>query len=358
MATDNKTVAEAKYKVLVVDDEAAQRLLVTEILESQEFDVIEAVNGRDAIACIKEHEFDIVVLDKCMPDISGDEVCCLVRNELEMPFLPLIMVTGTADDEELQKSLQSGASDFVRKPYSSIELLARVRAAANNKRVTDQLDNMESILFALARMVEAKDEVTGDHCSRLEHMSVVFGKELGLDFNELVALRRGGVLHDIGKLGIPDSILLKKGPLTSEEWDVMRQHSALGCYLCNGLKSMKYTVPIIRHHHERWDGGGYPDRLKGEEIPFLARAFQILDIYDALSNERPYKKAFSQDEIIAIFEEDVEKGWRDPALVSVFLNLLRTRPEDLLLPQEKQREQETEIYGNLAGISSFARNRG
>jgi putative two-component system response regulator len=250
-------------------------------------------------------------------------------------MLPVLMVTGNSDIGNLTVSLTSGASDFVRKPYDPAELLARVNAAAEKKRLTDQLDSAESLLFALARMVEAKDGTTGDHCSRLAHTGVVLGKAMGLSTEELAALRRGGILHDIGKLGIPDSILLKPGKLTDEEWDIMRQHVHIGAQIVGELKSMRLTEPIVRHHHERWDGSGYPYGLKGEEIPLLARVFQVVDIYDALSNARPYKRAFTQEEVIGIMEGEVCNGWRDPDIVATFLNILRNDPASLELPGAK-----------------------
>jgi putative two-component system response regulator len=266
------------------------------------------------------------------------------------------MITGSADQNDLVKSMRVGATDFMHKPYSPLELVARVSAAASHKRLLDQLDSAESLLFALARMVEAKDENTGDHCSRLAHGSVVFGTALGLNEEQLLALRRGGVLHDIGKLGIPDSILLKNGPLTDEEWVLMRQHTVIGARLCSGLNSMKLTVPIIRHHHERWDGSGYPDGLKGEEIPYLARIFQIVDVYDALASVRPYKPAWPHEKIIAAMEEETRKGWRDPELMAVFLDILHKRPEDLLLP-ENSVDLGAQIFADIMATGTLSWNK-
>ena len=323
------------FEVLIVDDDIAHRTLEKEILSGQQYRVSEADNGENALSLIRQHDYDVVLLDKRMPGIDGDQVCARIRQELGLQLLPVIMVTGTNSNEDLVRSMDAGASDFIRKPYNPMELLARVNAAASHKRMTDQLDSAESMLFALARMVEAKDEYTGDHCTRLSHASVVFGKTLGLTEAQLIALRRGGVLHDIGKLGIPDSILLKQGKLTDEEWVIMREHTTIGARLCEGLKSMSLTVPIIKYHHERWDGTGYPDGLKGKDIPLLARVFQIVDIYDALVSERPYKKPFSHEKVISIFEEEKEKGWRDPDLVEIFLKILRERPEYLVVPSLK-----------------------
>jgi len=185
------------------------------------------------------------------------------------------------------------------------------------------------MLFSIAKLTEAKDPSTGDHCARLAYTSQVFGAELGLSRLDIDALRKGGILHDIGKLGIPDKILLKEGPLDDAEWKIMREHSNIGAAICSSLHSMQRTIPIIKHHHERWDGTGYPEGLKGENIPLLARVFQIVDIYDALANERPYKKAFAKDEIIKILSSELDKGWRDPELTLKFIKILKTKPECL-----------------------------
>lgn len=321
------------YHVLIVDDDPLHRALEREILGSSKYAVCEASSGMEALNTLRTRHFDVVLLDKRMPGMDGDEVCRTIRGELGLGMLPILMVTGNGDTDNLSLSFSAGASDFVRKPYEPNELLARVDAAVSHKRLTDQLDSAESLLFALARMVEAKDGNTGDHCSRLSHNGVVLGKVLGLGADELMALRRGGVLHDIGKLGIPDSILLKPGQLTEAEWVIMRQHVDIGARLVGGLKSMRLTAPIIRHHHERWDGSGYPDGLSGKEIPLLARVFQIVDIYDALAHARPYKRAMERKQVIEILEAEAARGWRDPDLTAIFLDIVRNRPEDLDAPQ-------------------------
>lgn len=324
-------------RILLVDDEAVQRRLEREILESSDLvcEVEEARNGDEALERLRSSHFDLVLLDKRMPTMDGDEVCRRVRRDLRQVLLPLIMVTGTNSQEDLAASLQAGATDFIAKPYTPLELMSRIRAAVRSKRLTDQLDSAESLLFTLARMVEAKDKTTGDHCSRLSHMSVVFGEALGLGYSQLEAMRRGGVLHDIGKLGIPDSILLKPAGLSDDEWLIMRQHTNIGAHLCASLASMREVVPIIRHHHERWDGSGYPDALRGESIPLLARIFQIVDIYDALASPRPYKRAFTQQEIVGLMREETARGWRDPQLMEAFIAIVEQRPDDLRLSRRR-----------------------
>jgi len=181
------------------------------------------------------------------------------------------------------------------------------------------LEETEAILFALARAVEQRDQQTWDHCERLALMSVALGTAMGLDRNSLVTLYRGGYLHDIGKVGIPDSILFKKGKLTAAEWVVMRSHSTRGEEICRHMMSLEPVLPIIRHHHEHWDGTGYPDGLRGEQIPLLARLVQIADIYDALTSARPYKAAFGAEQALSIIQGEAEQGWRDPHVTDLFV---------------------------------------
>lgn len=325
-ANSLRYVATAPFRVLIVDDEPAQRALEREILEPPRYQTVEACNGHEALELIMQHDFDAVVLDKRMPGMDGEEVIRRIREDLGEAMLPIIMVTGSSTSEILPAGLKAGATDFIRKPYNADEFAARVDAAINRKRLTDQLDSAESVLFALARMVEAKDGDTGDHCTRLAHLAVRFGQELGLDSEQLLALRRGGVLHDIGKLGIPDRILLKPGALDDAEWQIMRTHTVIGERLCGALKSFRLTVQIIRSHHERWDGSGYPDGLSGTDVPLLARVFQICDIFDALSHARPYKPSLSRAEVVRIMREETERGWRDPELMRIFLDMLERDP--------------------------------
>ncbi len=324
--------AAAPFRVLIVDDEPAQRALEREILAPPRYLTIEAGNGMEALALISQHDFDAVVLDKRMPGMDGEEVIRRIREELGEAMLPIIMVTGSSTSEMLPAGLKAGATDFIRKPYNADEFTARVDAAINRKRLTDQLDSAEAVLFALARMVEAKDGDTGDHCTRLAHLALRFGDELGLDAEQRLALRRGGVLHDIGKLGIPDRILLKPGALDDAEWAVMRSHTVIGERLCGALKSFRLTVQIIRSHHERWDGSGYPDALAGNDIPLLARIFQICDIFDALSYPRPYKPALPRQKVVGILRDEAARGWRDPELMRIFLDMIERDPSSCEVP--------------------------
>ncbi len=208
--------------------------------------------------------------------------------------------------------------------------LARLAVAASLHDDYSQEDQ-EGILFALAEAVEQRDHHIAGHCQRLAFVAVTVGIAMGMDRPCLLALYRGGFLHDVGKVGIPDSILFKPGGLTAEEWVIMRSHSTRGEEICRHLKSMGDVLPIIRHHHERWDGSGYPDGLRGEQIPVLARVLQVADIYDALTSPRPYKPALGASEALATICHEADRGWRDPQIVELFLrvhkNVISKMPE-------------------------------
>lgn len=349
------TTSSTAARILVVDDMATNRILLKQILVAPEYVVIEAENGMQALEVLRRESIDLVLMDFMMPVLNGVEASARIRGELGLALLPIIMLTTLDSAEHLELALSKGADDYVSKPFNAIELKARVRSAVDRKRLLDHLDDMESVLFSLARMVEARDANTGNHCDRLAHTGVVFGKELGLSYEELEALRRGGVLHDIGKLGIPDAILLKKGKLTDEEWIAMRQHTTIGAALCSPLKTMRRTADIVGGHHEKWNGSGYPKGLAGEAIPLLARVFQIVDIYDALSSERPYKPAFAPEKVIAIMQTETASGFWDPDLMQRFLKLLAERPQDLKLPPRAEEDRSAQIFGDIlkSGVMSW-----
>jgi putative two-component system response regulator len=205
------------------------------------------------------------------------------------------------------------------------ELLADTRAMTSGLQAEHpgefEIDETVGILFALAQAVEQRDHQTAGHCERLAFVSVALGMALGLERAELLALYRGGFLHDVGKVGIPDSIMFKPGPLTADEWVTMRSHSARGEEICRHLSSLRPVLPIIRHHHEKWDGSGYPDGLRGAQIPLLARIVQVADIYDALISARSYKPALTPHDALRIMQEETDRGWRDPEIIALFFAL-------------------------------------
>jgi putative two-component system response regulator len=313
--------------ILLVDDDAAYRKLMVGLLRAQGFEVVTAGNGEEALAEFARHEPDLVLLDVDMPLLNGFEVCRKLKQKPESRLTPVVLVTGLAATEDRIRGLDAGADDFLSKPVDRNELLARVRSLLHLKSYTDELERAESVVFALARSIEGKDPYTEGHCERLAEYSSRLGKRIGLPSELITALRWGGIVHDIGKVAVPEAILLKPGPLTPEEWVIMRDHPVVGERICAPLRSFRYVLPIIRHHHERFNGSGYPDGLEGEKIPLTARVLQLADVYDALTTERPYKRALTQDEAMTAMEQEVQRGWWDPALFVEFRQMMAERRE-------------------------------
>jgi putative two-component system response regulator len=315
--------------ILVADDQASNRELLTELLAKQGFKTITAADGPEALDQLHRVPTDLVLLDVMMPQLNGFEVCAKIKANLETYLIPVILVTGLSDKESRIEGIRVGADDFLTRPVDRTELLARVRSLLKLKLRTDELERAELVLFSLARSIESKDPYTHGHCERLSEFSSDLGTELGLPEDHITALRRAGVVHDVGKVAVPDAILLKPGGLTEEEWKIMREHPVVGERICAPLKSFRLVTPVIRHHHEKFDGSGYPDGLRGEAIPICARVLQVVDVYDALTTERPYKKAFSSNEALQTMKQEVAKGWWDPNIFEEFARLIRSRAERL-----------------------------
>ncbi len=232
---------------------------------------------------------------------------------------------GIRDDRV--RGIEAGADDFLSKPLYPEELFARVRALLKLKEFTDELENAEAVLVALALGIEARDPYTGNHCERLSSYASELGHFLGLDGDSIIALKRGGYLHDLGKVSIPDDILKKGARLTEEEWKIMKQHPEIGEAICRPLRSFRNVLGIIRHHHEHWNGTGYPDGLSGTDIPLTARVLQVVDVYDALRTARPYKPALTHEEAEQTMLLEARQGLWDPELVSGFFAMLRKREQ-------------------------------
>src|SRR2546425_7640764 len=316
--------------ILVADDNATNRELLEELLASQGFTVVTASDGAAALQKLSNTQIDLVLLDVMMPHLNGFEVCERIKINPETYLIPVIMVTALSDKQDRIEGIKSGADDFLTRPVDRTELLARVRSLLKLKLRTDELERAESVLFTLARSIEGKDPYTHGHCERLAEYSARLGEQLNLPEEQLVALRRAGVVHDVGKIAIPDAILLKPASLTPEEWTIIREHSVIGERICAPLKSFRFVLPIIRHHHEKLDGSGYPDGLRGEAIPVTARVLQIVDVYDALTTDRPYKRAFSITDALQTMKQEVNKGWWDPHIFDQFEQLVRSGAADFL----------------------------
>jgi putative two-component system response regulator len=304
--------------ILVADDNEANRELLSELLTAEGYKVVTAADGKQALERVASDSVDLALLDVVMPRPTGFEVCQAMKSKPETRLIPVILLTSLNSDADRIHGIMCGADDFLNKPVNKHELLARAHSLLRLKHFTDELDNAEHVLFSLALSIEAKDPYTEGHCDRLSKYSVALGEKLGLSEELRVALRRGGLVHDIGKLAVPESILLKPGALTPEERKIMEKHTIDGERICTPLRSFRHVLPIIRHHHEKWDGSGYPDGLKGEQIPLTARILQVTDIYDALTTDRPYRKALPSEKAFGIMREEVKRGWWDAAILGEF----------------------------------------
>jgi putative two-component system response regulator len=316
--------------ILVVDDQAANRELLDELLTTQGFKVITVPDGASALLELSRTQLDLVLTDVMMPKLSGFEICEKIKSNPETCLIPVVLITALSEKEDRIEGIKAGADDFLTRPVDRTELLARVRSLLRLKQRTDELERAEAVLFTLARSIEGKDPYTHGHCERLSEGSSRLGAHLGLAEDEITALRRAGVVHDIGKVAVPDAILLKPGKLSEEEWKLMREHSVVGERICAPLKSFRLVLPIIRHHHEKLDGSGYPDGLRGDAIPMTARILQIVDVYDALTTERPYKRAFSIADALQTMREEVDKGWWDRRILDEFEQLIKSGTANLL----------------------------
>jgi putative two-component system response regulator len=312
----------SRTRILAVDDSFLEREMLKDELVKEGYQVSVARDGEEALVKIAEEAPDLILLDVIMPKLDGYEVCRRLKADGRTILIPVVLITSLNATEERIRGIEAGADDFLSKPFNRQELLTRVRSLLKLKRHTDELENAETVLFSLALSVEAKDPYTTGHCDRLARYSVALGRRLGVSEEYLKALHRGGILHDVGKIGIPDSILLKPGQLTAEERTVMQSHPVIGERICSPLKSLRLVLPIIRHHHERWDGSGYPDGLAGEAIPFTARILQVVDLFDAFITQRPYKVAFPLEQSLALMRDEARKGWCDARLVNLFIDVV------------------------------------
>ena len=312
--------------ILVVDDEAGNRGLLTRFLGRRDYEVHCVPDGESALALIEQSSRlpDLVLLDVMLPGIDGFSVCRTLKSNPLTRLIPVVLLTGLEAQQHKIEGINAGADDFLTKPVQIEELAARAASLVRLKRYTDDLDSAESVILSLALTVEARDPYTDGHCQRLAAYSSALGKALGLDRDEIAALHRGGYLHDVGKVGVADAVLLKTSPLTADEYRQMQAHTTIGERLCGELRSLRAVRSIVRHHHERLDGSGYPDGLRGDDVPLTAQIVGVVDAYDAMTTTRPYRSALSETRAGDELRRDAGNGRLNPEIVRKFVELDRT----------------------------------
>jgi putative two-component system response regulator len=327
--------------ILVVDDEPANRQLMMRLLSHRGYLVESVGDGEAALDFVASKRPDLILLDVQLPGIDGIEVCRRVKQLAATRLIPIVLVTGLHDRPHKMNGIKAGADDFLTKPFDAEELTARVGSLLRLKHYTDELESAESVILSLALTVEARDPYTEGHCQRLAAYATALGGRLNLDEDQLAALQRGAYLHDVGKIGVPDAILQKPSRLNAVEYESMKRHTTIGEKLCGELRSLTAVRPIVRHHHERQDGSGYPDGLRGADIPLLAQIVGIVDVYDAIVTTRPYREALPVGHAYQELTDDAARGLHRPDLVDAFLDLGRSGrlAEETLAcyPSEKRR---------------------
>jgi putative two-component system response regulator len=320
----NSTRGRTQGRILVADDVEANRELMVALLARDGYTVVTAADGNEALEAVEREPPDLVLSDVMMPEMNGFELCGRLKQQRATRLIPVVLVTALNERQDRIEGINAGADDFLTKPVDAHELRARVRSLIRLKRFTDDLDSAESVILSLALTVEARDAYTAGHCERMASYAAAFGECLGLGDEDIAALGRGGYLHDVGKIAVPDAVLSKPGTLTPEEFTVIQRHTTAGEALCGDLRILRPVRPIIRHHHERFDGGGYPDRLVGDDIPLLAQIMSIVDIFDALTTTRVYREAISEEAACAELRAEADRGWRRRDLVDAFVALCRS----------------------------------
>jgi putative two-component system response regulator len=322
--------------VLIVDDDPAGRQTLESILDEQGYRLEMAENGLQAIEKARQFLPDVILLDVMMPDMDGFEVCRRIRSEPTLAEIPIIMLTALDDRKSLLDGLEAGADDYITKPYDRYELRARLigitRLNRYRKLLDDRVNLEEAHLQLLAaydatiegwsRAMDLRDKETEGHTQRVTKLSEKLARLAGVSEDELLFIRRGALLHDIGKLGVPDSILLKADALTDEEWAIMQKHSQYAYEMIYPIEYLRPALDIPYCHHEKWDGSGYPRGLKGEDIPLAARIFAIADVWDALTSDRPYRLAWDKERTLKHINEQSGKHF-DPRIVELFNELMK-----------------------------------
>ncbi|MCK5673262.1 MAG: response regulator [Spirochaetales bacterium] len=310
--------------ILIVDDDEKNRKLLKAMIEPLKYNIFLAESGESALVMIKRQEFDIVLLDAMMPGVNGFEVCKILKSSEETWQIPIIMVTALDDIDSKIRGIEAGADDFIVKPPRREEITARIKSLVRLRQVNRNYTSIENVLLSLANAVEAKDSYTQGHTERVSILAEKLGRIMNLPEKDIIALRLGGILHDVGKIAVPIEILNKPGPLNDEEWKIMKSHTDIGYNICLPLsQTLGGALDIIRHHHEKMDGSSYPDGLSGDAISVNSRILSIVDIYDALTSDRPYRKSMDKEYAITILKESASNNLLDKKIVDILIKLIK-----------------------------------
>lgn len=313
--------------ILIVDDLEDHLELMEAILMQEGYRVHATSYVQQAIQLAENFSPDLAILDVMMPGMSGYELCKKLKALSKKKYFPIILLTSLNQLADKITGLEAGADDFFSKPFNSLELTTKIRSLIKIRKLQDELESSEDIILTLAVAIEAKDTYTKGHSERVSNLSAEFASFIGLSEKEVVNVKKGGILHDIGKIGLNENILHKKTPLSTDEVEIIRRHPVVGMEICKPLYSLRQILPIIRYHHERWDGKGFPDGLRGEEIPTMARVVNIVDTYDAMVSIRPYRmRLFTTQEVLRIMKAESLSGQWDPSLVGRFIEMMEKHP--------------------------------
>ncbi len=314
-------------RILVVDDQPSIAGLMSQLLTIRGYEVVTASSAEQAEAEVRRQLPDLILSDVMMPGKSGYDLCRALKENPATRLIPFVLITGLSDSSDKVRGIEAGADDFLNKPVLAEELIARVKSLLRLKEFTDELETADSVLCTLGLIVEGRDPYTEGHCERLAVHAADLGRHLGLDEDSITALKRGGYLHDLGKIAVPDDILKKGSNLTPSEWEIMKLHPITGENICRPLHSLELVLPIIRNHHEHTDGSGYPDGLGGSEIPLLPRVLQVVDVYDALRTARSYKAAHTHEQASLTMREEASRGLWDVELVAEYFSMLEQKKQ-------------------------------
>lgn len=313
---------ERKPSVLVVDDIEANLELLEAVFQRAGYTVHMALGGVPALEICNSYPIDIAILDVMMPGINGFDLCKKLKGLTDKYFFPVILLTALNDKKSRITGIECGADDFISKPFDVPELLTKASSLLKLKELHEELDHSENIIFSLIVAMESRDYYTKGHSTRVGELAKEFAAFLGFPEKDLGLLRKAGLLHDIGKIGLSEKILNKPGNLTADEMKIIKKHPLIGESICRPLLSMQSVLPAIRSHHERWDGGGFPDALAGDDIPLMARILAILDSYDAMVSIRPYRDKRTAERALSVIEKEQYAGQWDPELSGLFLKMM------------------------------------